>query len=169
MPNSSAEGKDWAFNIVRTLGPINKVLDIGCGSGGYYKLLKPTNEKAFWIGVEIFKPYINQFKLKDMYDIVINQNAFHTPAMQGIDLVILGDVLEHMERREAIKVYTRFAKSSKYVLVALPLGVHKQGIVNANINEKHISTWYHKDVIEYFKGVREYYKGPNKGVYLCQW
>ena len=57
---------------------IKTVVDIGPGSGTYVKLIREDAQccvDATWIGVEIWKPYIEEFRLESRYNQVLNQDV----------------------------------------------------------------------------------------------
>ena len=62
MPYSSESGKAYIRNIVGRVKH-DRMLDIGCGSGTYAKMFPD----AHWTGVEVWEPYVEEFKLKDLY------------------------------------------------------------------------------------------------------
>ena len=99
MPLSSAEGKSWTKERIYALadaGPVT-VLDIGPGVGTYAKLLAGP-EVARLTGVEIFEPYVHTYRLREYYDEIIIGDAREVD-LPAADVVILGDVAEHMTRR----------------------------------------------------------------------
>ena len=69
------------------------VLDIGPGEGVYYELLK---NNFILDCVEIFNPYIQEFNLRQKYRIVYNKDIKDFEFNEYYDLIILGDVLEHL-------------------------------------------------------------------------
>jgi hypothetical protein len=74
------------------------------------------------------------------------------PVGQGIpkwtwDLVILGDVLEHMTQPEALAVVDQALAHADAVLVVVPLGEWPQGPEEGNPLEAHVSTWDESDVL----------------------
>ena len=98
MPFSSENGKAYIRNIVGRVKH-DRMLDIGCGSGTYAKMFP----EARWTGVEVWEPYIEEFKLNDLYEEVIlsDVRALRIATLGRFDVAILGDVLEHMEKSDA--------------------------------------------------------------------
>ena len=70
MPYSSESGKAYVRNIVGRVKH-ERMLDIGCGSGTYAKMFPD----AHWTGVEVWESYIEEFKLKDLYQQLILSDA----------------------------------------------------------------------------------------------
>lgn len=81
------------------LAPDAKILDVGAGGGTYYKLLGPQYN---WTAVEIWKEsaeYIKQF-YNTVYQIDIRDFQYQ----EDYDLIIFGDILEHLSVEDAKKV-----------------------------------------------------------------
>lgn len=111
----------------------NTVLDVGAGEGTYYNLLGDyfTNIDA----VEVFKPNIEEYELKKKYRKVYCANILDFE-YEYYDIIIFGDVLEHLEVEEAKKVLEYALARCKEVLVAVPYR-YKQGIEYGNVYEIH--------------------------------
>jgi predicted TPR repeat methyltransferase len=136
MPFSSGKGKAAAIKLLRGL-KVKSVLDVGAGSGTYRKLANMNDllPGARWTALEIWEPYIAQFDLKSLYDEVIIGDV-RTYENTKYDLVICGDVLEHMTKEEAFAVLDRF--SSSYRFVSVPTIHTPQGEYEGNPHERHI-------------------------------
>lgn len=110
------------------------ILDIGAGEGTYSILLRDyfINMDA----VEIFKPNIRKYKLKWKYRNVYNKDI--RGFMYGMyDIIIMGDVLEHLTVKEARKVLEYALSHCKEIIVAVPYEL-EQDEVDGNIYEKHL-------------------------------
>lgn len=109
------------------------ILDVGAGCGTYYYYLKDyfTNIDA----VEAFENNIKIYDLKNKY-----QNVYHINILDFTydyyDIIIFGDVLEHLTIEEAQKVLNYALERSKEVIVAVPY-LYKQGAIEDNIFEIH--------------------------------
>lgn len=121
---------------------IETVLDVGAGSGTYAKVLHGL---VFDIdAVEVWRPYVKQFGLTDLYrDIVIGNvtdlaYAGWTPEQGVYDLVIFGDVLEHMTADDARTVWAWAKTVAKRGLISVPIVDWLQGHVHGNPFEKHV-------------------------------
>lgn len=146
MAFSSSEGKlffkDWLIQMFRKSQvdphhvPVRRILDVGAGAGAYGKLIRECWDEANKISnieydvalegslqleaVEIFEPYVERFKLKEIYD-EIHINSVRNILYTGLyDLVIFGDVLEHMNKEEAIEVWDTLKRSSKFLYLSMP-------------------------------------------------
>jgi hypothetical protein len=114
---------DWNYNI----------LDVGPGYGTYGNLLKP--EFANISAIEIWEPYIENFKLNNIYkEIYIGDICDFD--FSNFDYLILGDILEHIEVERAIELVNKIHNSNKKCLIAIPY-MYPQGSHEGNIHETH--------------------------------
>ncbi|AWT42571.1 MULTISPECIES: class I SAM-dependent methyltransferase [Streptomyces] len=174
MPTSIAEGKDWSLERFKRHQP-NTVTDVGPGEGTYAKLFRPAHKGIWWTAIEIHKPYVAKYKLKStktraMYDEIHVEDArdadnhlFHR------DLVIFGDVLEHMPREDAVALLQRAeAAGAWHILVSLPIVEAPQGEVDGNPYEEHVHHWDADDmdsVLAQLGGRTEAMRGDTLGVW----
>lgn len=169
MGNSSYQGKEWTLAFVQFAGeekPINKILDIGPGQGTYYHLLKPCIPDSVWHGIEIFQPYIDQFKLNEFYDAIYHKDVRQFQPKDEYDLVITGDVLEHMTKEEAQSVVNNLLKACRWLIISIPIVKWEQGAINDNDHEIHVKDdWSHDEVMESFPNISYAFKGSHIGVY----
>lgn len=109
------------------------ILDVGAGCGTYYNYLKDyfKNIEA----VEVFKPNIDNFKLEDKYKKVYNKNILDFE-YKFYDIIIFGDILEHLDIEEAQRVLAYAFDRCKEVIVAVPY-MYVQGIAEDNVYEIH--------------------------------
>ena len=68
MPSSVKHGKKEIKEWVEKQTDIESIIDVGCGKGTYRELL---GSNYYWIGIEIWKPYIEQWGLNKLYDRII--------------------------------------------------------------------------------------------------
>jgi len=97
----------------------SRILDVGAGAGKYGKMLRAfcTEINA----VEIFKPNIARFKLREIYNHVFNYDLRKYEIQSNCyDLVIMGDVLEHLSVKDAQEVLSYYQKQGVAVLVIVP-------------------------------------------------
>src|SRR6266446_305749 len=98
---SLLEGKSWITERIIKLNPMI-VLDIGVGSGTYSRLLKPALDPVcVFIGFETYAPYVEKYNLNEHYHAIITEDVRKILVLPDADVVILGDVLEHMTYVEA--------------------------------------------------------------------
>lgn len=174
MPTSDAEGKDWSLKRFQHHLP-NTVTDIGPGEGTYAKLFRPVHKGTWWTAVEIFRPYISRFKLKStktrtMYDEIHIEDARQSEGhLFHRDLVILGDVLEHFPREDAVTLLNRIvAAGAWHILISVPIIDSPQGEVDGNPHEAHLHQWDPADmdtVLAELGGTTEALHGNTLGVW----
>jgi len=157
MPISSPKGKDIIKDWFNRQSDISTIVDLGCGSGTYPKLL---GGKYTWKAVEIFYPYVEKFELKKLYQ-EIRIGDIQYMDLPGGDCAILGDVLEHLPEEAAIKTFKKVNRLFRHVVVSIPLNsepgryeeidtnngdlvqaaLSVEKVEKENTFEKHISVW----------------------------
>lgn len=110
-----------------------KVLDVGAGCGTYWELLK--DDFRYIDAVEIFKPNIVKYKLKEKYHRVYNMDITQF-IYHYYDIIVFGDIIEHLDINDAEKVLAYAYKHCKEMIVAVPYKL-EQDIVDGNIYEIH--------------------------------
>lgn len=143
MPISSPKGKEIIQEWFKEQRDIQSIVDIGAGSGTYPKLLGIRKYK--WIAIEIWEPYIKRFLLDRIYDEIIIGDITSIDLPEG-DCAILGDVLEHLKKREAIATFKRVDKQFRHVVVSIPIGSKSQYVYMGNEHERHISVWSREEL-----------------------
>lgn len=140
-----------------------KILDVGAGEGTYLPFLQDyfTNIEA----VEVFKPNIDNFNLEQRYKKVYNTNIIDFE-YDFFDIIIFGDIIEHLSVNEAQNVLKRAYNRCKEMIVAVPY-LSKQGIEENNIYEIHkqddLTDELMKDRYPYLKNV---FKNDVYGYYV---
>jgi hypothetical protein len=130
MPYSYPHFKyEVKIHLEGTIGPTDRVLDVGPGSGTYARMCQTITMDA----VEIHVPYIRQFNL-GVYYRKVHMGDIRTFDVQFYDYLILGDVLEHLTFLEARELLDRIA--DKRFLVAVPY-LLPQGEYDGNRYEIH--------------------------------
>jgi predicted TPR repeat methyltransferase len=157
MPTSSKLGKkeivEW---INENKLSIHRILDLGIGSGTYSKLLSKNNlrEGMYLVGVEAWKPYISQYKLEEMYDVVVNEDvrSVDWKLLGNFDVVFAGDILEHMTKEDAVNVVSELLKYSKTIIMSIPIVYMPQDEYEGNPFEIHVKPdWSHDEVVDTWK------------------
>lgn len=175
MPTSDAEGKDWSLGWFRYHLP-NTVTDVGPGEGTYAKLFRPVHEGVWWTAIEIHKPYIAKYKLKStktrrMYDEIhvedVRESEDH---LFYRDLVVLGDVAEHLPREDAVALIRRIEKAGAWnILVSVPIVDSPQGEVDGNPHEAHLHQWDADDMDQVLAGLGGKVETFRGGTLGCWW
>lgn len=136
MAYSSSEGKkffaDWLFHMMAA-GHIKKIFDVGAGAGAYSIIAREQAQAAtqwqknlpadFRLDCsEIYTPYIQQHDLLSRYHHVYEGSIVDTiDKVPNYDLIIMGDVLEHLTREEAVYVVNELKKKCKYIWLSVPV------------------------------------------------
>lgn len=141
MPYSDGQGKDVAHEWYRRIAP-STVVDIGAGSGTYARKIRTPADGTTWTAIEAWEPYVAEFGLDQLYDRIVLADVRHLNWLDlRADLIILGDVLEHMTQTEARDVLRRAKQAAKNLIVSIPVLHLPQGAVNGNPYERHIEHW----------------------------
>jgi SAM-dependent methyltransferase len=111
-----------------------KILDVGCGSGTYADLLR--NDFPFIDGIEIFPEYVKSFDLLMKYRRVFIDDIRNFD-ISMYDLIIMGDILEHLSQANAINLIDKINAHGINLLVAVPY-LYEQGEMYGNPNEAHL-------------------------------
>ena len=117
--------------IKNTLPKNSTALDVGCGRGVYGELL---SDHLIMDGLDVYSPHDNEYS-RSLYDKVIIADILGYQ-YDYYDLVIFGDILEHLEIYDAQYALAYAMGHSSMVLVAVPYQL-KQG-QNENPAEEHL-------------------------------
>lgn len=121
-----------------------KILDVGPGHGKHgvllHEYLAPMPEVH---AVEMWPPYVYDFNLKGIYDHVIIDDVCNLSQEQldEYDLVVMGDVIEHIEKDKALDLLSRI---KGWVIIATPVD-HFHTEEGLPPTEAHVSHWEKKD------------------------
>lgn len=151
MPFSLRDNNDDVRDYVID-NEIETFLDVGPGFGTYARILQDLIPRENRYAVEVFAPYVGTYGLMRLYERVWI-NDIREVAIRGdlipdqFDLIIFGDVLEHMSREDALYVWKWASEHSKHGLISVPT-IHWPQAGNDNPNEAHVQEHMHvEDVI----------------------
>ncbi len=122
-----------------------KILDVGCGHGFYYKLL--SDYFINFDAVEVWSPYIQEYNLEKMYDNVYNVNIMDFE-FEFYDIIIMVDVLEHLERSDVIKLLNRIKDKCKELLVIVPYYLPQDDVYLVGTAEQSIGTMHAEETFK---------------------
>lgn len=168
MGYSDPENKPWALEKIKEINP-KTVLDCGAGAGTYLDLIKANlGYQTIVVGVEAWYPYIIKYDLEDRYDILYPIDIRDMASFQ-YDLVILGDILEHMPESDAVLLWNRISEEAKYALISIPIIHYEQGAINDNPYEVHVEEdWTTEKVLQKLSNIVEYKEFSQTGVFIAK-
>ena len=154
MPSSASNGKQAIKKYIKEKS-YKKILDIGCGRGTYALLFKDEEDFTF-VGVDVID-YRKRFpwleNIYTSYNICDMREVEKIKELGYFDLIILGDVLEHISVEDAQKVIENYKKQCKCLLVAVPY-LYPQHFPN-NHYEDHIQDDLTNDIfLERYPGFK---------------
>ena len=168
MGFSDPTNKPWTQTKIIEINP-KTVLDVGAGQGVYLDLIRSGLGDSVEVhAVEVWQPYIDQFNLENRYNRLY---AMDIREMKNFDydLVILGDVLEHMPETEAIELWSKISKQARRAIISIPIIHYHQDAINGNPYEVHVEEdWDTKRVLSKFKDIVEYKEFPVTGVFIAE-
>jgi 2-polyprenyl-3-methyl-5-hydroxy-6-metoxy-1,4-benzoquinol methylase len=150
-------------HLVEKLTNDVKILDVGPGCGTYGNLLKSNFNHID--AVEVWEKYIDQFKLRDIYQNVFVSNIIDFD-FSRYDYLIIGDVLEHLSVYDAQKLINNINLLSKKCLIAVPYQ-YPQGSYEGNNFEAHLQPdLTHEIFLERYPSMNLLYKNELYGYYI---
>jgi len=116
------------------------VLDIGCGPSSPLQHVKHIRHS---VGIEAFKPYLEQSKLAEIHSEYFSLNALDADfPPNSFDAVMLIEVIEHLSEKDGFELLKRAEIwARKKVIVSTPNGFVPQHEVDNNPLQKHLSGW----------------------------
>ena len=194
MPFSSSQGKglfeDWLFHMLAEKN-ITSILDVGAGAGAYINCIEIAktragvySPKAFDVKVDALEPfaeYVGKYDLGSKYNKVMPHTLAQyllSDDVKDYDLIILGDVAEHMEKEEVVNLIRSLLDMCKFVWVSLPINKfnswtngYDQGEAEWEHNplERHLYSWDYKEFFNTFADkVLGFYPFPVIGAFLLK-
>jgi SAM-dependent methyltransferase len=148
MPSSYDQGKQSIIKWIKENFNFNdKILDVGPGKGTYSNYLNPVGYKNIDC-IEIYEPYIETYDLKNKYKNVFIGNIMDFET-SSYNLIIFGDVLEHLNAEDANKILKKIIdnKKTKGIIISVPF-MYEQGSYGGNVYETHHQPDLNKEVME---------------------
>lgn len=168
MPYSDPDNKPWTIEKLKEINP-KTILDVGAGSGTYVDIIRENLGYDVHVdAVEVWEPYIKDFNLEKKYHTVWNQDIREFDQF-SYDLVIFGDILEHMAESDAVDLWNKVSKNAKYAIISIPIIHYHQGAEFGNPYEVHVEEdWNTQRVLQKFKNIVEYMEFPRTGVFVAK-
>lgn len=110
----------------------DSILDVGAGGGTYYHYLGPNYK---WSAVEIW--HNSALYLQNFYETVYEIDIKDFDYPEDYDLIIFGDVLEHLSVEDAQRVLKKAKQHTKAILIAVPYN-YEQDEMYGNKAEIHL-------------------------------
>lgn len=173
MPLSDRRFDEQVENFLAQ-NPFERYFDIGCGAGKYGKMLKRINPNAYVVGIEADSEYIEKYGTREIYDELINdriENFIQKNLSFTTDVVIMGDLLEHLFKSDGINLLHFMAYRCKYMVIVFP-SKFVMFDFRGHATEAHNSVWTEQDFsqfdYQYFKNgimnmviIRGYWSDPD--------
>ena len=161
--SSYKKGKpEVKWYVVTHLPKGAECLDVGACDGEYAELL---GNYLTMDAVEVWMPNVIQYDLKHKYRMVITKDIREVTYLH-YDLVIFGDIIEHLPVEDAQKVIEYAKEHADMIIVAVPYKF-KQGALYGNPYEEHIQDDLTDDVfMERYKGFTLQIPYENYGYYV---
>jgi 2-polyprenyl-3-methyl-5-hydroxy-6-metoxy-1,4-benzoquinol methylase len=168
MGFSDPTNKPWTQEKIIELKPTT-VLDVGAGQGVYLDLIRQGLGAGVVVNaVEVWQPYIDQFDLENRYDKLFAMDVRDLTNF-AYDLIILGDVLEHMSEDSAVELWNRISQQARHAIISIPIIHYHQDAINGNPYEVHVEEdWNTERVLKTFKGIVEHKEFPVTGVFIAK-
>lgn len=152
----------------QSLDKITSVVDVGAGFGGWREFLGPFMPRSRWTAIECWPPYADRFMLRHRYHDVVVADVREINPFPPADLVIFGDVLEHMPSGDARQVWDRARRAAWRLVIGIPVRPYPQGESEGNPYEAHITEWTAGAVENWFEGVYARQTNADTGAFLAE-
>lgn len=166
MPGSAPDFKTHTRDYLVARYPSHAaILDVGAGEGLYSQLLR--RYFPYMDAVEIHQPYIDLYKLEEHYRYVFRADIREF-AVPHYEIIILGDILEHMNRSAALDLLNRLIPSAGECIVSLPF-LSVQGAAHDNEYETHLQADLTPELIATeYPMLKELWRNECIGVYTSR-
>lgn len=150
MPYSDTSTRTWVFNHL--IGKeVRSFVDLGAGAGTAKEFYGPWFPKASWTAIEAWEPYVDRFALSSRYDHLLVGDARKIDLPEA-DVYLVGDVLEHMSKEDALALWDRVRAVSRIQILSLPIIHYPQGAEYGNPYEEHKHHWTPVEVLSALSG-----------------
>jgi len=167
MPYSDPDNKAVAAEWLSEIQPVT-VLDVGPGAGAYGQIARTISSVGRVDAVEAWEPYLAEFGLRNLYDNVFVEDVRDRQDFT-YDVVIFGDVLEHMTKEDALRIYELARIQAKWILFSIPIIHLPQGAYAGNPFEIHVhDNWTHEEILDWFPNVERFETFRVTGIYLTK-
>ena len=146
MPESQQPIDGQRLMIAHILGePVSDVLDVGAGDGKWGRLLNGLVPRI--TALEIWLSYVERYHLSETYTGVVVEDARKFARYADYDVIILGDVLEHLCRKDALNLIATLKEAGDRIYLTIPITKCVQdGTVYGNPYETHLDQWSNEEL-----------------------
>ena len=140
MPSSKLQLAHRVVHMVHQVRPHASILDVGPGWGKYGVLLREYLDGIERLeAVEAWEPYVTPM-LRAIYDKVWTDDvlAFSPSSLAQYDVVLMVDVIEHMEKGDALALLARIPGT---VVICTPVEFFQNPEADEIPPERHRSVW----------------------------
>lgn len=168
MPHSDGANKGWVLEKIKEINP-RSILDVGTGSGILEEIIRENFGNSIQLdGIEAWEPYISEFNLTERYDNLYNVDAREWDNWD-YDLVMFGDVLEHMVESDSSKLWEKVSKQAGNAIITIPIIHYPQGASFGNPYEiHHEDHWDTERILKVFPGIVEHKEFEITGAYFAK-
>jgi hypothetical protein len=129
-------------------GPAS-VLDVGAGTGKWGRVLRGRGFRGHLTALEVWQPHVEALVASSYYDAVISGDLVDYHDWGRHEVVILGDVLEHLPRLSALGVVADLRAAPCRAFLTIPISRCVQvGEPGGNPFETHLDQWDHLDLFD---------------------
>ncbi len=152
MPGSR-DDLDHIFTGLLTAAKPKTLLDCGAGRGKYGMRTRDLLPGCARFAIEVDREYVLLYDLRDIYETVWTVDLADLAAVRAalgsrtFDLVVLGDVLEHLPKTAGINLVHFLAYRCKRLFAVWPVGWVQT--VPDKPQEEHISAWGFQDFLPF--------------------
>lgn len=157
MPTSTHKKINRVMAVFHHIDPPKSVLDIGVGFGKYGFLMreyldirKRRYEKARWEaqidGIESYAAYITPMHRYLYNNLMIGDVCEMVGTLPAYDLVIMADVIEHMDKPTGMRILRELYKNTNgAIVVSYPKIIGTEHVHWDNPKEQHHCVWTPED------------------------
>lgn len=142
MPSGVLLVAERTVTLAGTIQPNpQRILDVGAGYGKHGVLLREYLDPTPTVhGVEAWEPYVKAHRLEGIYDHLYTRDVltFSAADLLTYDLIVMGDVIEHIEKPDALDLLAR--APGAWFVIATPV-VHFHTDPDLPPTERHVSHW----------------------------
>lgn len=154
------------YCLQKELKDCQTVLDLGCGPSSPLKNIKNI---TYSVGVELFKPYLDLSKKQKIHTKYLQKNILKLNfPKNSFDAVILIEVLEHLSKKDGLKILKLANKwAKKKIIISTPNHFFPMNSVDQNKYQQHLSGWSISELkkigfkVNGVSGLKFFYKPEN--------